>query len=136
MKLLIWILILQFSPISFHDTEQCNDDNNDDYYSKANELDDDSEQYVENNSPPEWTKHYKGEMVCATKVVKFHVKWFKLKTTVEKIVTHSIYPKLFVEAHQRMIRTMNDWYGMSIDDIQKLGSTAINDQKKKATFEE
>lgn len=88
------------------------------------------------SKPPEWTKNYKGEMVCAIKVVKFQFKWFGLQTAVEKQVTHTVYPKMFTEAHRRLIYTMNDWYDLTLDDIQRLETNAMNEQRETQNFDQ
>lgn len=87
------------------------------------------------NKPPEWTTKYKGEMTCAIKVVKFHFKWFGLQTAVEKLVTHSVYPKMFTDSHRRMIRSMNDWYDLTMEDIYRIENEAFEEQQQNHKFD-
>lgn len=87
------------------------------------------------NKPPEWTTKYKGEMTCAIKVVKFHFKWLGLQTAVEKLITHSVYPKMFTDSHRRMIRCMDQWYGLTMEDIYRIESEVFADQKQNTKFE-
>lgn len=87
------------------------------------------------NFPPAWTKHYKGPMVCAIKVVKFELD-NSLKAVVEKTVTESAMPKVFIESHRRMIHCIHDWYNLTVNDMEKLEEIERQKQKKNIKFDQ
>ncbi|KAK8897485.1 hypothetical protein M9Y10_015440 [Tritrichomonas musculus] len=59
---------------------------------------------------PEWTKNYKGDMICCIKVVKFHFK-------VENLLTNKNYPKIFTESHRKLISSAKEWYNLTEENI-------------------
>ncbi|KAK8886161.1 hypothetical protein M9Y10_041621 [Tritrichomonas musculus] len=85
--------------------------------------------------PPFWTTQYKGPMMCAIKVVKFELN-NSLKSMVEKIVTESAMPKVFVESHRRMLHCIGDWYDLTVPDMEKLEEEQRIEQKKNVKFDE
>lgn len=126
--------------LDFNSPEFTHGQSNSDQSSSAPEnIYDDNEEVAEDdqssNKPPEWTTRYKGEMVCAIKVVKFHFKWLGLQTAVEKYITHSVYPKMFTDSHRRMIRSMNDWYELTMDDIYRLENETYAKQQETEKFD-
>lgn len=85
--------------------------------------------------PPIWTTRYKGPMVCAIKVLKFELN-NSLKGIVEKTVTESAMPKVFIESHRRMLHCINDWYDLTIPQMEKLEEEERQEQKKNVKFDE
>lgn len=83
---------------------------------------------------PEWTKNYDGDMICCVKVVRFHLKWWGIQTAVEEFVTKSVYPKIFVDSHRRLISTAKDWYNLSNEQILELEQNAAKEQKEGEGF--
>lgn len=86
-------------------------------------------------NPPEWTKNYKGDMICCIKVVKFHFKWGGLQKTVESMLTKKEYPKIFTESHRKLIKTAKDWYNLNEDDLLRLENEAKEKQNGGEEFE-
>jgi len=58
-------------------------------------------------------------VMCAYKVVTVHFKWFGLQTVVEKFA-HNFYPRLFSKFHREVFCWIDQWYGLSIDNIRQL----------------
>lgn len=85
--------------------------------------------------PPLWTTQYKGPMVCAIKVVKFELD-NSLKAVVEKTVTESAMPKVFIESHRRMIHCINDWFDLTVSDMEKLEEEERQKQKQNVKFDQ
>lgn len=84
---------------------------------------------------PEWTKNYKGDMICCIKVVKFHFHWGGLQKSVESMLTKKSYPKIFTESHRKLISTAKDWYHLTEDDILRLETEAQEKQDGGKEFE-
>ena len=84
---------------------------------------------------PEWTKCYKGDMICCIKVVKFHFKWGGLQKSVESMLTKKEYPKIFTESHRKLISTAKDWYNLTEDDMLRLENEAKDKQNGGKDFE-
>lgn len=84
---------------------------------------------------PEWVKTYKGEMICCIKVVKFHLKWWGIQKAVEKLVTQSVFPKLFVGTHRKMVGWVQNWYNLSMDDVLKMEQEVMAQQQGGKEFE-
>ena len=74
-------------------------------------------------------------MVCAIKVLKFELN-NSLKGIVEKTVTESAMPKVFIESHRRMLHCINDWYDLTVPDMEKLEQEEREKQLKTVKFDE
>ena len=87
------------------------------------------------NSIPKWVENYDGEMMCCTKVVRFHLKWFGIQTAAEKLVAHTFYPKLFTESHRLIVATIKDWFSMTEEDFNKETERIKREQSEPNMFE-
>jgi hypothetical protein len=81
------------------------------------------------NRPPEWTKHYKGEMMVCVKVVKFKFRWIGVQTAVETAAMNIGFPKSFCDTNRLLIRWAKEWYDMTWEDILKYEIDVADKQK-------
>lgn len=84
---------------------------------------------------PEWTKNYKGDMICCIKVVKFHFKYYGLQGTVENMLTNKNYPKIFTESHRKLISSAKEWYNLTEENILNMEKQAKQKQNGGEEFE-
>lgn len=83
---------------------------------------------------PVWVNNYNGDMMCCIKVVKFHFKKFGLQTAVEKYIMHTLYPKIFVESHRKLISTSKSWFPLTMDDILRMENETKQHQDNNGGF--
>lgn len=76
-----------------------------------------------------WIKTMKPVM-CCYKLVTAEFKWFGLQTRVETYIMKAE-QRLFTNFHRKVFCWMDNWYGMTIDDIRKL-EAEINDKLRNA----
>lgn len=72
------------------------------------------------SKPPEWTHHFKGEMMVSIKVVKINFQWKGLQTIVENFATNTLYHNLFLDNHRAMMTWGDKWANMSDDEVRKM----------------
>ena len=58
-------------------------------------------------------------IMCAYKLVTCEFKWFGLQGTVEGRIQKA-YPRLFRNFHRQVFCWMDQWYGLTIEDIRRL----------------
>ena len=58
-------------------------------------------------------------IMCAYKLVTCEFKWFGLQGTVESRIQKA-YPRLFRNFHRQVFCWLDQWYGLTIDDIRRL----------------
>lgn len=139
---IIWLDIVHGNPKKSDNSLKhfkCNEYNLDFSTSEFKNKDDEKESkgkhHNKEDHPPLWTTRYKGPMVCAIKVVKFELD-NSLKSVVEKTVTESAMPKVFIESHRRMIHCIDDWFNLSVSDMEKLEEKQREDQIKNVKFDQ
>lgn len=57
--------------------------------------------------------------MCAYKLVTCEFKWFGLQGTVESRIQKA-YPRLFRNFHRQVFCWLDQWYGLTIEDIRRL----------------
>lgn len=70
-------------------------------------------------APPKWTETFKGPMMCAVKVIKFHFKWFGLQGLANNIVFSMLYPDLFTNTHRKLMMWHKEWSGWTLEEVVK-----------------
>ncbi|KAL6726918.1 hypothetical protein Aduo_008846 [Ancylostoma duodenale] len=74
-------------------------------------------------------------VMCAYKLVSVHFKWFGLQKMVESY-THTQYPRLFSKFHREVFCWMDNWHGLTMEDIRAIEAKAqkeLEDQRKSGT---
>ncbi|KAL1929193.1 hypothetical protein VTP01DRAFT_2252 [Rhizomucor pusillus] len=66
----------------------------------------------------DWTKKCEPVMTCY-KLVYIEFKWFGLQSKVESFLAKTIH-NLFIKFHRQLFCWMDQWYGMTIEDIREL----------------
>ena len=57
--------------------------------------------------------------MCAYKLVECEFKWWGLQSTVESRIM-KVYPRLFRNFHREVFTWIDEWYGLTMDDIRKI----------------
>ncbi|OHT13883.1 hypothetical protein TRFO_15911 [Tritrichomonas foetus] len=71
------------------------------------------------DEPPVWTKSFKGEMMCAVKVVKLKFHWRGLQNMVEKYATKTVYHNIFLDSHRALMKWADKWAKMSMEEVRE-----------------
>jgi hypothetical protein len=69
--------------------------------------------------PPEWTKHYSGEMMCAVTVVTVQFKWRGLQAIVEKHMGAANHERL-LDMGRSLVRLSGEWCRVSLEDAMAM----------------
>jgi hypothetical protein len=67
---------------------------------------------------PDWKETSK-PIMCCYKLVEVEFKWFGLQSTVESRV-QKVYPRLFRNFHRQVFCWLDQWYGMTMDEIRAI----------------
>jgi len=67
---------------------------------------------------PGWINTMRPVMTCY-KLVTCHFNWFGLQTRVEKLI-HKYEMRLFTKFHRQVFCWIDNWYGLTLDDIRDL----------------
>ncbi|XP_064391749.1 phosphatidylinositol transfer protein alpha isoform-like isoform X2 [Halichondria panicea] len=62
-------------------------------------------------------------LMCAYKLVECEFKWFGLQSTVESRI-QKVYPRLFRNFHRQVFCWLDQWHGMTMDDIREYEAQA------------
>ncbi|OHS94199.1 Phosphatidylinositol transfer protein [Tritrichomonas foetus] len=71
---------------------------------------------------PEWVKMYpEGAPLCLIiKTVKFRFKWPGVQNVVERIVTNSVFPDVYLDTHRAMVYWIDEWFNMTDEDLMDM----------------
>jgi len=71
-------------------------------------------------NPPEWTRHYHGEMMVCVKVIKFKFKFFGIQTIVQNFVMNKVFPEVFLDSHRAIMFWAKEWFPLTLQDIRRM----------------
>ncbi|CAJ0580872.1 unnamed protein product, partial [Mesorhabditis spiculigera] len=80
---------------------------------------------------PGWRKSCEPVM-CAYKLVTVHFKWFGFQTMIEKF-THTQYPRLFSKFHREVFCWLDQWHGLTMQDIRAIEDLAQRELEEQRT---
>lgn len=84
---------------------------------------------VDESRPPEWTEHFTGPMIMAVKTIRMKFEWKGIKTITEKYVCDTVFHDVFLDNHRAIIKWIDTWWNLTIDDIRKIEDDIMEEQK-------